>query len=107
MERVFVHYRLKSGVTPAQYEAFAKNLDQKITTHQPGVIKFETHIIDYAEDSNGELEGPPVEVVETLDVSGWEAWQEVMASDAMAPVRAGFAEVADSDSVVSWRGHAL
>ena len=103
MERVFCHYKLKPGVTREQYLRFSRELDQVITAHRPGVLRFEVHMIE-KEYVGEDGRDPSVEIVETIDVAGWEAWLAVMASDEMAPVRAGFAEVADGDSVVSWRG---
>ena len=106
MERVFVMYDLKPGVTQERYTDFSRELDQVITARLPGVLKFEVHIVKgAARGVEGKPTEQPFKVIETIDVASWDAWMRVVASDAMAPVREGFTEVADLDTVVmAWGG---
>ena len=41
MHKIFVMYKLKSGVSLDQYKAWLNEIDQPITPCQPGMIRFE------------------------------------------------------------------
>jgi hypothetical protein len=102
MKRVFVMYDLQPGVSEERYEQFSRDLDQVITAHRPGVLRFEVHMVRgaYRGVAGEPASKAPFQVIETLDVASWEAWMRAVASDEMAPVRDNFARVADLDSVV-------
>lgn len=107
MERVFVSYTLKAGIAREEYAAFSREVDQVITASQPGVLRFDVHVVEEASDGDGAGATAPVDVVETLDVASWDAWQRVVASEPMAPVREAFAKVVDTASVQMWRATAV
>jgi hypothetical protein len=81
MQKVFVMYKLKPGVTIEEYRKWSVALDQKVTPFQPGVHRFEVYEIQGAE--KGE---PQYQIVEDIDVDSWDAWQKVVSSDAMSEV---------------------
>ena len=81
MQKVFVMYKLKPGVSIEEYRKWSISLDQKVTPFMPGVHRFEVYEIEGAE--KGE---PQYQIVEDVDVDSWEAWQKVVASEAMKEV---------------------
>lgn len=82
MQKIFVMYRLKSGVNMDQYKQWSKEIDQRITPGQPGLIRFEVYEIKGAE-----REQPFVEVVEDIEVEDFEAWMETCRQPGMAYVQ--------------------
>jgi hypothetical protein len=81
MQKVFVMYKLKPGVSIEAYRKWSVALDQKVTPFQPGVHRFEVYEIEGAEKGK-----PEYQIVEDIDVESWEAWQKVVASEAMREV---------------------
>jgi hypothetical protein len=81
MQKVFVMYKLKPGVSIEEYRKWSVSLDQKVTPFLTGVYRFEVYEIEGAE--KGE---PQYQIVEDIDVDSWEAWQKVVASEAMKEV---------------------
>ena len=61
MHKIFVMYRLKGGVTMEQYKTWSREIDQRITPGQPGMIRFEVYAIEGAEKGD-----PFVQVVEDI-----------------------------------------
>jgi hypothetical protein len=81
MHKIFVMYRLKNGVSMDQYKHWSKEIDQRITPGQPGLIRFEVYEIKGAE--KGE---PFVQVVEDIEVEDFDAWMETCRQQGMAYV---------------------
>ncbi len=71
MHKIYVMYKLKKGVTMDQYKQWSKEIDQRITPGQPGMIRFEVYEIKGAD--KGE---PFVQVVEDIEVEDYDAWME-------------------------------
>jgi hypothetical protein len=100
MQKIFVMYKLKPGVTIEQYREWSREVDQRITPGQPGVIRFEVYAIE-GHDGDGE---PAVHVVEDIEVDSWEAWEETVAGDGMAYIRETFPLLADESSATAIYG---
>lgn len=98
MERVFITYKLNPDVTRAMFESFSKDLDQVVTPHQRGVLRFQAHIVE-AVTAASQLPNKPFDVIETVDVASFEAWLQAIGSDGMKPVIAEFERIADQASV--------
>jgi hypothetical protein len=104
MQRVFVTYRLKQGVEHDDFAKFSRDLDQVITAHRPGVLRFEVHRVEGAASGvEGVACDRTEDIVETIDVASWEAWMAAVRTPEMAPVREAFTELVDLDSVrMTW-----
>ncbi len=81
MQKVFVTYKLRPGVTLDNYSSWSREIDQRITPGQKGVIRFEVYAIEGAD--KGE---PFCQVVEDIEVDSFQVWKDVLKSDAMAYV---------------------
>lgn len=73
MQKVFVSYKLKPGVDISQYESWSKEIDQRITPGQSGIIRFEVYKIEGAD--KGE---PFCQVVEDIEVESFEKFNETV-----------------------------
>ena len=81
MQKVFVTYKLRPSVTLEMYSKWSKEIDQRITPGQKGVIRFEVYAIE------GSDKGEPFcQIVEDIEVDSFQAWKDVLKSDAMAYV---------------------
>lgn len=94
MQKVFVFYRLKPGVTVEEYRKWSINLDQKVTPFQPGVHRFEVYEIEGAEVGES-----PYQIVEDIEVDSWEAWQKVVKSEAMKEVVESWGKYGDESTL--------
>jgi hypothetical protein len=94
MVRVFVTYRLRSDVTLADYMTWSRDIDQRTTPAQPGIRNFEVHAIEGSE--GGE---PWCEIIESIDVDSFEAFQQAVAGDGMKFIRESFPQYADESTV--------
>jgi hypothetical protein len=90
MQKVFVMYRLKDGVSMDQYKAWSREIDQRITPGQPGMIRFEVYAIEGAE--KGE---PFVQVVEDIEVEDAREWFATANKPGMAYVQETIAGLVD------------
>jgi len=81
MQKVFVMYKLKKGVSIEEYKKWSISLDQKVTPFQPGVYRFEVYEIQGAEKGES-----PYQIIEDIDVDSWEEWQKVVSSNEMKEV---------------------
>jgi hypothetical protein len=90
MQKIFVMYKLKQGVTMDQYRAWSKEIDQRITPGQPGMIRFEVYAIDGAEKGD-----PFVQVVEDIEVTDAHEWFATASKPGMAYVQETIAELID------------
>jgi len=94
MHKMFVMYRLKRGVTMDQYKAWSREIDQRITPGQPGMIRFEVYAIEGAD--KGE---PFVDVVEDIEVTDFHQWMETSAKPGMAYVQETIAPLVDESTL--------
>lgn len=94
MQKIFVMYRLKKGVTIDQYKQWSKEIDQRITPGQPGMIRFEVYEIKGAD--KGE---PFVEVVEDIEVEDFDAWMETCRQAGMAYVQETIESLIDESTL--------
>lgn len=76
MQKIFVMYKLKPGVTVEEYRRWSVNNDQKIFPFQPGVYRYEVYAIEGAEDGE-----PRYQIIEDIEVESWEAWEKVVNSE--------------------------
>jgi hypothetical protein len=81
VQKVFVSYRLRPGVSVEQYKAWSGEIDQRITPGQKGVIRFEVYSIEGAD--KGE---PFCQIVEDIEVESFEAFTETVKGSGMAYV---------------------
>jgi hypothetical protein len=94
MHKIFVMYKLKPGVTMEQYKQWSKEVDQRITPGQPGMIRFEVYEIKGAE--KGE---PSFQVVEDAEVEDFDAWLETCRKPGMAYVQETVAKLIDESTL--------
>lgn len=94
MHKIFVMYKLKKGVTIEQYKQWSREIDQRITPGQPGMIRFEVYEILGAE--KGE---PFVQVVEDIEVDDFHAWIETCKKPGMAYVQETIAKLIDDSTL--------
>ena len=94
MQKVFVMYKLKPGVTMEQYKKFSAETDRPITPHQPGVISFKVYEIKGRDKG-----GSPFDIVEDVDVESWDAWNKCVASEGMKKVVEEWGKVGDESSM--------
>ena len=90
MQKVFVSYRLRAGVSIEQYKAWSREIDQRITPGQKGIIRFEVYAIEGAD--KGE---PFCQIVEDIEVESFEAFTETVRGSGMAYVMETFGKLVD------------
>jgi hypothetical protein len=94
MHKIYVMYKLKNGVTMDQYKQWSKEIDQRITPGQPGMIRFEVYEIKGADKGV-----PFVQVVEDIEVEDYDAWMETCRQSGMAYVQETVGKVIDESTV--------
>jgi hypothetical protein len=94
MHKIFVMYRLKDGVSMEQYKAWSREIDQRITPGQPGMIRFEVYAIEGAE--KGE---PFVQVVEDIEVTDFHEWIATCKKAGMAYVQETILKLINEDTL--------
>lgn len=94
MHKIFVMYRLKKGVDMEQYKQWSKEIDQRITPGQPGLIRFEVYEI-----KGSEKDEPFVEVVEDIEVEDFDAWMETCRQPGMAYVQETIGNLIDESTL--------
>jgi hypothetical protein len=95
VQKVFVMYNLKPGVSIDDYMTWSRTRDQVITPFQAGVIRFEVYAIQGAEKGDS-----PYRIVEDIEVDSWAAWQETLKGPGMAPIVAEWERYGDATSLV-------
>ncbi len=95
MQKVFVMYKLKPGVTIDEYRKWSISLDQKVTPFQAGVHRFEVYKIEGAEKGES-----PYQIVEDIDVESWEAWQKTLQGKGMKEVIETWGNYGDESTLV-------
>ncbi len=94
MQKVFVSYKLKKGVSLDQYKAWSREVDQRITPGQAGVIRFEVYAIEGAE--NGE---PFCEIVEDIEVESYESFTKTVAGPGMSYILETIKDLVDESTM--------
>lgn len=102
MQRVFVMYKLKPGVSMDDYKKWSKEVDQKITPYQPGVKSFKVFEIKGAEKGTS-----PYRIVEDIEVESWEAWQKVVSGEGMKKVVTEWNNYGDADTLITVYGNQI
>lgn len=92
MAKIIVLFNLKSGVSVADYETFARNTDLPIVNALPSVDRFEIL------KSEGLLGGgaSPFAYIEIIDVNSLEQLGNDVSTDTMKKVAATFQSMADN-----------
>lgn len=103
MQKVLVMYKLRPGVTLDQYTSWSKQIDQRITPGQDGIIRFEVYAVQRV---NGP-EGAQYQVVEDIDVESWDAFERCVAGPGMAYVQETFPRYADESTLVTICGNRI
>ncbi len=86
-------FRLRPGVTTAEFETFSRELDRPICLSFDVVLGFEVFLVDQ-DDSAG------VDVVEIMTVTSWPEWERVRDSATeLKPVVERFDELVEPGSV--------
>jgi hypothetical protein len=93
--KVIVLYRLKQGVSLREYCDWSLQVDQRLTSAQPAVNRFEPYVA-----IGGEGGGEQYTIFEDLEVETWEEWQRTLATAEMKPVVEGWPKLADESSLV-------
>jgi len=94
VQKVFVMYKLKPGVSLEDYMKWSVTLDQLITPFQPGVIRFEVYAI------KGALEGDaPYTIVEDVEVDSWETWVAVTQGEGMKQIADTWGDYGDASTL--------
>ena len=78
MQKIIVTYRLRPGVTLDQYKAWSCAVDQRITSCQPGVIRFEVYAVEGAQDGK-----PYCDIVEDIEVASYQAFEMALKGQGM------------------------
>ena len=99
MQRVFVMYKLKPGVSMDDYRKWSQEVDQKITPYQPGVKSFKVFEIKGAEKGTA-----PYQIIEDIEVEDWEAWQKVVSGEGMKKVVTEWNNYGDADTLIAVYG---
>lgn len=94
MHKVLVMYKLKKGVTIGQYKQWSREIDQRITPGQPGMIRFEVYEILGAEKGD-----PFVQIVEDIEVEDFHAWIETCKQPGMTYVQETISKLIDESTL--------
>lgn len=73
MQKIFVMYKLKPGVSLEEYRQWSIRNDQRIFPFQSGVNRYEVYAIEGAE--RGE---PKYQIIEDIEVESWEVWKDIV-----------------------------
>jgi len=103
MEKVFVMYDLKKGVSIEDYKKWSRNVDQQITPNQPGCHKFEVFEI-LGSDGEGV---PKFQIIELIEVDDWESWQQIVKSKGMGKVVTEWNNYGDENSLITIYGEKI
>ncbi|BBZ29923.1 hypothetical protein MMAD_42180 [Mycolicibacterium madagascariense] len=88
-------FRLRPGVSVAEFEAFSAELDRPTCLAFDVVLAFDVYVVDPADDSG-------VDVVEVMTVASWPDWERVRdTAPELKPVVDRFDELVDPDSVTT------
>jgi hypothetical protein len=98
VERVFITYNLKPGVSEEDYVAFSGRLDQIVLPSQPGVNRFDANLVLEARRDDGETEAP-YHVIETVEVATWQAWLAALEREDVKAIAPDFERIADTSTV--------
>lgn len=95
MQKVFVMYDLRPGVTLDEYKRWSREVDQRVTPKQEGCIRFEVYAIEGAEGGGQ----PRYQIVEDIEVESWEVWERTLNGPGMASIAEDFPKYADESTV--------
>lgn len=99
MEKLICTYRLRPDVTLEQYSAYSREIDQRITSGESPVIRFEVYAVTETVDGEHFCD-----IVEDIEVTDFAAWQAALDGDNMAyPVKVLFEHYIIPESLVTIR----
>jgi hypothetical protein len=92
-------FRLRPGVTVADFERFSAELDRPTCLAFDVVLGFEVYLVDPGAE---QAQPGDVDVVEVMTVSSWPEWERVRdGADELKPVVARFDELVEPGSVTT------
>ena len=95
MIKVFICYKLKSGVTREQYRTWSREVDQPMAGRRPGVLVYRVWEIE----GSGTEHEPFCDVMEEIGVEAWADWEAVGTAPEMQEVIRSFFALADPNSL--------
>ena len=88
-------FRLRPGVSIAEFEAFSAELDRPTCLAFDVVLAFDVYVVEPADDSE-------VDVVEVMTVASWPDWERLRdTAPELKPVVDRFDELVEPDSVTT------
>lgn len=95
--RIIVLFNLKPGVTPTDYEQWARTSDMPTARGLPSIAGFDVY------RSTGLLGGgdPPYAYIEIIDVADMDRFQADVATPEMQAIAAEFGKIADATFVTT------
>jgi hypothetical protein len=94
MQKLIVSYKLRPGVTLDQYKAWSCAVDQRITSTQPGIIRFEVYAVEGAQDGL-----PYCDIIEDIEVDSYDAFAKALEGEGMRYCVETFPRFVDVSSV--------
>lgn len=94
MQKVFVSYKLKQGVSLERYTAWSREVDQRITPGQDGIIRFEVYAIEGADKG-----APFCQIVEDIEVESWEVFSKTVAGPGMSYIIETIKDLVDESTM--------
>lgn len=91
--RIVALFNLKRGVTPADYERWARRVDLPTVNGLKSIDRFEVFKATMVLGSDA---APPYRYIEIIDVADMDAFRKEVASETMQKVASQFREMADN-----------
>lgn len=91
-------FRMRPGIAPERFAEFSATVDRPTCLAHPDVVlRFDAYLV-----GGPTAEALDADVVEVMEVSGWDAWVALRDGDpSLEPVTKGFDELVDPASVRS------
>jgi hypothetical protein len=110
MEKILVLYKLREGITRDQFAKWSREVDQHAALQQGPCIRFELYAVKATPEvprkaSDALLDA--FDIIEDIEVEGWDEWERALETDAMKAVLEQFHEHVDESSVLVVRGARL
>jgi hypothetical protein len=99
--KLFLFYRLREGVTAAEYRAWSTGRDQPTLKGCEGINDYQVFLVEDPDATTG------YQVVEHVDVQDWSTWKAVTSTGPMVPIGVDFQRLVDVDTVVTLRGEQI
>jgi hypothetical protein len=99
--KLFLFYRLRDGVTPAEYREWSTGRDQPTLKGCQGITDYQVFEVEDPDGKTG------YQVLEYVDVEDWPTWKTVTSTGPMVPIGEDFQRLVDVDTVVTLRGEQI